>query len=843
MLDEEALKIDSLCTDVRAGRLQALILRMFDIVLSVIGLFIAAPLFLPIAVLIRLDSKGPVFFPTKRVGRDMKVFPMYKFRTMLECSNVIDQSVCPQYDPRVTTFGRFLRRTKLNELPQLLNILKGEMSFVGPRPEAPDLAEMYPEEAKRIFSVKPGLVGPVVVSSMKDGIEGRNEEEMYPQGVDPKRYYIEDILPEKVKIDLEYLSRQTVGSYLKIIIASAKETVFGVLSARKASLSKRQIYLFLTDFALSEVSLVLAYWGYAKMTGAGPSLRVFISGLLLIMIVRPLSQYGLGLYNIVLELITPRDVYRVFQAVSLGSMLLFAFNAFHILFSYPPLLAAIDFSLLSGMLIGVRLYLIFHFRDDDKKSRADTKTRVAIFGAKREGLQALTALGRSKNNPYKIVGFIDDAEEMYAKKIGGVKVLGNRHHIQALSKLHNIQKLILAPDRKTRDQIDEVVAICTQAGIRCQIFSKNIEEETSGRTSYPFRPIHLSDVLPQVEVSIEEANLRSILPDETVLMLGSGGELGSTLCRYLFRSGCRKIVIVDRHESYLREILDDLSGDMWAFQIVPIVLDSRDIDALDKVFALHHPQIVIHAGMRKFIPFRRIDNDEVIRSNYIRTFNLAKVAARHGCEYFVMISSIKAAHGGNFVSESLRIAEISLGRILGRTATRLIINRVGNIIENRGGVVSWINDQVLERKPVRLPGKAARAFLLSKNAAARSILQALATGSRISPGGFLLTSEPGICMEFVEVARKISNFYGLELETDIPVKFGNILHPSIIDDPDAVMTVIDIAAADSLENCLESDCVFRMIEGIISADSRQLAKHEWYRWTEEIVSACGSSLF
>src|SRR4030042_839029 len=177
MPDDKFSKLNGTRPGVRARRFEALVLRAFDIVFSLIGLVIAAPLFPAIAVLVKLNSKGPVFFPAKRVGKDMKLFPMHKFRTML--------ARCPT-------------------------------------------------GAKRVFSVKPGLVGPVVVSSLRGDVNGRNEEELYPKGVDPKQYYIEHILPEKVKIDLYHLSRQTVGTYLKIIVAAVKETVFGAFSARQA---------------------------------------------------------------------------------------------------------------------------------------------------------------------------------------------------------------------------------------------------------------------------------------------------------------------------------------------------------------------------------------------------------------------------------------------------------------------------------------------------------------------------------------------------------------------------------------------------------------------------------
>ena len=166
----------------------------------------------------------------------MKNFKMYKFRTMIDTAIEMGESLCPQYDPRVTTFGRFLRRTKMNELPQFINILKGEMTFVGPRPEAPDLAELYPEEAKKVFSVKPGLVGPATIL-------GRNEEEIYPPGVDVKKYYIEKILPNKVKLDIEYIENPTLFKDLKYIVMGVKETLIGMVSKRHIHDNRSQIYL------------------------------------------------------------------------------------------------------------------------------------------------------------------------------------------------------------------------------------------------------------------------------------------------------------------------------------------------------------------------------------------------------------------------------------------------------------------------------------------------------------------------------------------------------------------------------------------------------------------------
>ncbi len=194
--------------------------RIVDICLSLIGLGIFLILYPFVALLIKMDSRGPVLYKCPRVGQGGKIFSMYKFRTMYE-DDTIGQSVSPKGDPRVTPVGNILRRLKINEIPQFLNILKGEMTLVGPRPEAPDLAAAYPPEAQKIFSVKPGLVGP-------NQIMGRNEEDLYPPGVDAKEYYLTNILPRKISVDLRYLAEKSLGLDLKYLLLGMWVTMTGI---------------------------------------------------------------------------------------------------------------------------------------------------------------------------------------------------------------------------------------------------------------------------------------------------------------------------------------------------------------------------------------------------------------------------------------------------------------------------------------------------------------------------------------------------------------------------------------------------------------------------------------
>src|SRR6266705_2273801 len=236
-----------------------MIKRAIDIFGPLIGMALAIPLFPFIALFIKMDSKGSVFFLCDRIGKDGKLFKMYKFRTMYETPVQLGASLSPADDPRVTRFGRFLRRTKLNESPQLINILIGEMTFVGPRPEAPDLAALYPSYAKGIFGVKPGLVGP-------NQILGRNEEEWYPPGVDPQQYYIESILPKKLLVDLEYVQQSSIFKDIKYILFGIKETIFKVLSWKLILQNKSQIYLLCIDIFFVISSFMLA--GALRFGGA-----------------------------------------------------------------------------------------------------------------------------------------------------------------------------------------------------------------------------------------------------------------------------------------------------------------------------------------------------------------------------------------------------------------------------------------------------------------------------------------------------------------------------------------------------------------------------------------------
>jgi lipopolysaccharide/colanic/teichoic acid biosynthesis glycosyltransferase len=181
--------------------------RAVDVVASVAGLLVLSPLFALLALLVKLTSRGPVFYRARRVGRGGEVFHLYKFRSMVVREG--GAAITTAGDDRITLAGRFLRKTKVDELPQLINVVKGDMSLVGPRPEDPKYVAMYDDDQRRILDVRPGMTSPA-------SLLYRSEEEQLI-GDDWETMYIERVMPEKIRIDLEYFGRRTLFSDVALI--------------------------------------------------------------------------------------------------------------------------------------------------------------------------------------------------------------------------------------------------------------------------------------------------------------------------------------------------------------------------------------------------------------------------------------------------------------------------------------------------------------------------------------------------------------------------------------------------------------------------------------------------
>ena len=192
--------------------------RLLDITASGLGLLVLSPLFLIVAIWIKADSRGPVFYRQVRVGRGNKDFRLFKFRTMRVGSDKKGLITVGGHDPRVTRSGYFIRKYKIDELPQLINVFKGDMSLVGPRPEVRKYVDLYTPEQLHVLDVRPGITDMA-------SIRYRNENELLEQAADPESYYRDVVMQDKLRINLEYVADHSFFKDIRIIFQTFKAVI------------------------------------------------------------------------------------------------------------------------------------------------------------------------------------------------------------------------------------------------------------------------------------------------------------------------------------------------------------------------------------------------------------------------------------------------------------------------------------------------------------------------------------------------------------------------------------------------------------------------------------------
>ena len=420
-----------------------------------------------VALLIKLDSRGPVFYRCDRVGLNGKIFRMFKFRTMYETKEDVGPKLSPMGDPRVTSVGQVLRRLKLNEFPQFINVLMGDMTLIGPRPEAPELAAMYPKAARKIFSVKPGLAGP-------NQILGRNEEEDYPPGEDPVKYYINHILPRKLPLDLQYIEESSIFKNLKYLFLSVVVTLTGAISRRHLVDNRSQIFLLLSDIFLSFSCFAAAHFiKYGFLTNSLMT-RVFWQILPWAVLVQvPIFLYY-GFYNTLIRYLSLFDIKTVFKGVTLSSII---FVGVCYLLGFPQRsgygreIFVVNWSLLVVLLIGYRIILKKIYVVYKEGKGADiVKIPVLVWGAGDAGEFCVNYLRKQRPQIYEIVGFLDDDPRKRGKKISGVKIMGNRDHLKTLKELYKIQSVFVAIHSISDMEANRIIEAVQKHGLQTNIF-------------------------------------------------------------------------------------------------------------------------------------------------------------------------------------------------------------------------------------------------------------------------------------------------------------------------------------------------------------------------------------
>lgn len=439
--------------------------RVLDLSCALIAMALMWPLFLLIAVLIKLDSRGPVFFRQERagVGGD-DTFRIFKFRTMIVGAYRSGARLTVKRDPRITHVGHVLRWTKLDELPQLLNVVVGDMSLVGPRPEDPYFVNFYGEHHREVLSVKPGLIGP-------SQIEGRDELEMYPEGTeDTEKYYIEHILPAKLDCDLEYVQSATVrgdlaflvGGLFSVVASQFKQSFFSRVRGRLALLSM--------DLGLIVLSYVVAnfiHFEWHLPENAWPFVaRTLFAAVLL----KPMVFIYFGLYQRSTRWVGRRDLAAIVKAVALSSALVVAVTYLSGLQAHSRAVFVVDAALLIFLMCSFRYALRQVLSGAGRASGAmSSYVRVLVAGSGHGAESILRSLLEDPRSRFLPVGIIDHEPHRWGGLIHGVRVMGGAADIAMTASVHDVDMVLVSLADLDPSVVRDVTEACSKLDIQYRL--------------------------------------------------------------------------------------------------------------------------------------------------------------------------------------------------------------------------------------------------------------------------------------------------------------------------------------------------------------------------------------
>jgi lipopolysaccharide/colanic/teichoic acid biosynthesis glycosyltransferase len=428
--------------------------RAIDLALALAAMAVTWPLFLLIAALIKMDSRGPVFFRQERTGEGMKPFRVFKFRTMIVGAYRSGARLTVKRDPRITQVGALLRWTKLDELPQLLNVIAGDMSLVGPRPEDPYFTAFYSEAEQEALSVKPGMIGP-------SQIAGRDEVEMYPEGVeDTEKFYIEHIMPAKLVRDVAYVHSATVWGDLKFLFGGVLRVVTSQFKRSFFARSRARIALMSMDLGLIVVSYVVAnfiHFDWELPDKAWPYVaQTLFWGVLL----KPPVFIYYGLYQRATRWVGRKDLAAIVKAVSLSSALVVATTYFSGLQAHSRAVFIVDWTLLIFLMSALRFIVSHVLSGASRTNGAGPYVRVLVAGSGHGGEAILRSLLEDPKSRYLPVGIIDHEPHRWGALIHGVRVMGGATDIALSASTHGVEMVLVSLSDMDPSVVRDITEAC-----------------------------------------------------------------------------------------------------------------------------------------------------------------------------------------------------------------------------------------------------------------------------------------------------------------------------------------------------------------------------------------------
>ena len=710
----------------------------------------------------------------------------------MQKNNLNPQSFKTGNEEQVTKWGKFLRKTKLDELPQFFNVIKGDMRFIGPRPEVPEFVDR--DSFFFLDKIKPGLSG-------YSSILFRNESEIWSM-IDSEDPY-SNILKIKVGLDKYYVNKKgffedlklvgitilslfipkRMGHYLIIKLLKIEDN--GEFELRKTiddvkikepniktntEPTKRNFrILFLADIMAVLSGFILSAIIRSDFTIPAIFYNENIYHILgLLTIVKLFAFSTFGMFNGLWRYTSLIDMGNIFKANIVGTLLLIAgigyFRGFQ---DIPRAIFIIDFILTFGFTalsrIGVRL--VYSHLINPKPYRIALNKRVIIIGAGNTGEFICKELLNDSRHRMEPIGFLDDNKNLHGQFIHSKKVEGT---VSILSEfINDYDEAIICCPNAPRKNLYNIIDICKKSGKPFRTLP-SVNEVMSGKLSInQLREVSVIDLLGRNEVEINDSAINKYLKGKRVLITGAGGSIGSELVRQCLRFEPALLVLLDNSEYNLFNIEREILGKENNVLVKPLLSNIRDKDILSKVFSQYEPQVVFHAAAYKHVAIQEEFPWEAIKTNVNGTANLVKLSLEHNIQKFVLVSTDKAVKPINVMGATKRLAELICQGANNSYSTRFIAVRFGNVLGSSGSVIPIFQEQIKAGGPITITDPDMERYFMSVPEAAQLIIQA---GS-IGKGGEVFALDMGQPIKILDIANELIRLSGLEPDIDIPISF------------------------------------------------------------------------
>ena len=753
--------------------------RLFDIFFSAIGLLLLSPVFLIVYILIRLESKGGGFYIQERIGKGGEPFGLYKFRTMRQGSDKEGLLTVGGHDCRITRLGYFLRRYKLDELPQLWNVLKGDMSLVGPRPEVKKYVDLYTPEQRQVLSVKPGITDYASITYV-------NENEILGSAEDPEKAYIEQVMPDKIKLNMKYIQNNSVLEYFKIIFLTFR-SIMSLGSLSKLAnwyFNKKSLpfwCIFLMDCAIVFGSYLFVYQQFSSGKDTLLIIEYLSASILLYLVFYAIGFKAFRTYSGILRYSSFVDLKKVGYAMLTGMMLTLGAQFLlsgHSTFSYlRPIHIVLATFLATCVLWMVRIAVKTIY--DVSLASIDSKYAY-IYGVKNGGIAIAKHIRNENPARFDLKGFVSDNKQEEDKILMGVRVHRLDEQLIPTMIEEGIEALIVSPFRakafRDNEQLqDELI----KAGIHIYM-TQHAKEWVNGSEDQPavikpqLKEISIEDLLPRDEIQVDMRSVGTSIANYTVMITGAAGSIGSELVRLIATLNPQSLILVDQAETPMHDIrlmLEKQWPGLNAHTIVTSICNEKRMEA---IFRQYKPEYVFHAAAYKHVPMMEDNPSESVHNNVYGTKVIADLSVKYYVKKFVMISTDKAVNPTNVMGCSKRICEIYVqsldkaikdGRVLG--ITQFVTTRFGNVLGSNGSVIPLFKEQIKNGGPVTVTHPDIIRYFMLIPEACELVLEAGTKGK----GGEIFVFDMGKPVRIADMAMRMIKLCGAK---NVEIKFTGL---------------------------------------------------------------------